>query len=185
MSLETVIQRVLDKGTAEKTEAVDAAKKEMEKLLRETREKGQQDISTRLDEARRAAERLRVQETARAELESRKIVLTAQKELLDTVRTEVLRRLGSPETGSEFVRTLLAKSETDWRIGKVFCSPADEKQVRQIVGSRFGGTMDCIGGVVIESDDGTRRIDLRFETLLQDIWEDSVKELADILWPRH
>jgi len=35
---------------------------------------------------------------------------------------------------------------------------------------------------VIESDDGTRRIDLRYESLLQDIWEDSVKGLADLLW---
>ncbi len=57
--------------------------------------------------------------------------------------------------------------------------------MRSAVEPRFGGTIECSGGIVVESDDGMRRVDLRFETLLQDIWEDSVREIAEILWPRH
>jgi V/A-type H+-transporting ATPase subunit E len=51
------------------------------------------------------------------------------------------------------------------------------------VGKNFGGTIECVGGVVIESADGSRRIDLRFETILADIWRDSIKEVAEVLWP--
>jgi len=184
MSLEALVQSILDKGTAEKSEIIGAARKEMEKLLQEAREKGQQDISRKLDDARKAAERLKVQETARSELESRKTVLIAQKEVLDAVKTEVLKRLSSPEVRSELLEALLDKHKEDWQSGKVYCGEMDQKQVKSIVGSRFGGTIECSGGVVIESEDRANKVDLRFETLLDDIWEDSVKELADLLWPR-
>ncbi len=184
MSLEAVIQSILDKGAAEKNEIIGTARKEKEKLLKELKEKGQQDISEKLGEAGNVAERLKVQETARAELESRKIVLAAQKEVLDTVRTEVLRRLASPEIRTSLLKELLEKHKDEWRTGKVYCNENDQKTVKSVVGSRFEGTVDCAGGIVIESEDKTMRIDLRFETLLQDLWEDSVKELAELLWQK-
>ncbi|MGQ0796359.1 MAG: hypothetical protein ACT4OI_00620 [Methanobacteriota archaeon] len=55
--------------------------------------------------------------------------------------------------------------------------------MRRLVGSRYAGTIECAGGLLIESADGTRRVDLRFESLLRDVWHDSVKEVAEILWP--
>lgn len=42
--------------------------------------------------------------------------------------------------------------------------------------------LDCIGGFVIESEDGSRRIDLTYDTFLEDLWEDTVKEVANVLW---
>src|SRR2546425_874884 len=59
----------------------------------------------------------------------------------------------------------------------------DEAVVRKIVGDSFAGTVECAGGVVIESADETRRVDLRYETLLRDVWDDAVKEVAETLWP--
>jgi V/A-type H+-transporting ATPase subunit E len=183
MSLDAVIKRILDRGRSEADAVIDAAKKDMEKSLQLARENGQQDISHMIAEARRAAEKLRLQESARAELEARKVVLGSQKEVLDSVRAEVLGRLADRGTKAAILQTLLDIHRADWRSGKVFCNAEDRDSVKDVVGSKFGGTIGCAGGIVIESDDGTIRIDLRFETILQDIWEDSVKELADILWP--
>ena len=183
MSLDAVIERILDRGRSEADAGVDAARNDMAKSLQLAREKGQQDVSRRIAEARKAAEKLRLQESARAELEARKVVLGSQKEVLDTVRAETLRKLADRRTKEAILRILLGSHSADWRSGKVFCNAEDRVLVRDIVGSKLGGTIECAGGIVIESDDGTRRIDLRFETLLQDIWEDTVKELADILWP--
>jgi V/A-type H+-transporting ATPase subunit E len=184
MSLEAVVQRILEHGTAEALAIVEAARAETDGGLREIKEKGQRDVGQRVADGRKAAERLRVQETARAELASRKIVLASQKEILDMVKTEALRFLGSPENRREILDTLLEKHGKEWRSGKVYCTAEDRQLVQDAVGARFGGTIECSGGIVIESEDETRRIDLRSETILQDIWEDSVKELADILWPK-
>jgi V/A-type H+-transporting ATPase subunit E len=184
MSLEAVVQRILEHGAAEARAIADAARAETDGRLREIKKRGQRDMAQRVADGRRAAERVKVQETARAELASKKIVLASQKEILDAVKKEVLRYLGSSENKREILNTLLDKHQEDWRSGKVSCSAEDRQLVRDAVGVRFGGTIECSGGIVIESDDGTRRIDLRFETLLQDIWEDSVKEIAETLWPR-
>jgi len=185
MSLEAVIQRILEQGSAEARAVADAARKEMEGRLHEIQEKGQGDIAAKTADGRKATEKLRTQETARAELESRKIVLAGQRETLDAVRAEVLERVNARGIKEEILRSLLDSHKADWKNGKVFCNAADKDRVKSIVGSRFGGTIQCSGGLVIEFEDGTGRIDLRFEILLQDIWEDSVKEIAEMLWPRH
>jgi len=184
MSLEAVVQRILEQGTAEASAIVDAARADADGKLRAIREESQKDIAVRIADGKRAAERLRVQEAARAELASKKVVLASQKETLDAVRSEALRILGSSERKRGTLRTLLENHREEWRSGKVFCSEDDRQSVTDAVRTRFGGTIDCSGGIVIESEDGTRRFDLRFETILQDIWEDTVKELAEILWPR-
>lgn len=185
MTLEPIIQRILDRGRAESEAVINAAKAEADSTLGRMREGGQENLSRKLNEAREAADKLRTQEIARAELEARKIFLASQRDVLEAVRVEALARLSSPKIKEEILRTLLDRSEADWKAGKVYSNTNDRELVRRIVGSRFGGTIDCAGGVIIESDDGASRIDLRFETLLQDIWEDSVKEIAEMLWPRH
>ena len=99
---------------------------------------------------------------------------------VETVGAGVQVALGASEG---LVQSLLRAHEEEWRNGKVYCNVRDADTVRSIVGKNFGGTIECVGGVVIESADGSRRIDLRFETILADIWRDSIKEVAEVLWP--
>jgi V/A-type H+-transporting ATPase subunit E len=93
---------------------------------------------------------------------------------------ERLPRLGESE---DLLRSLLKSHAAVWKDGKVYSNVRDADTVRSIVGARFAGTIECVGGVVIESADGSRRTDLQFETLLADVWRDSIKEVAEVLWP--
>src|SRR5207245_11515500 len=88
-----------------------------------------------------------MQELARAELESRKIVLAAQKEALDKVYDGALERLGRLSDNADILRRLLKANEWEWRSGgKVYCSPRDAAVVRKIVGDSVAGTVGCAGG---------------------------------------
>ena len=98
--------------------------------------------------------------------------------------TKVLEKLVVLEDGAAILQSLLKANAGDWRTGKVYCNEKDANAVRAVVGTSFGGTIDCVGGIVIESGDGTHRIDLRYETLLADLWRDSIREVAEVLWPR-
>jgi len=184
MSLESAVQAILEKGKVEADRILEEARAERERMLSaraSTSAKTLADVEAR---ARQEAERKRVQALARAELEARKIVLAAQKEALDGVSAKTLERLGGLTENADFLRGLLKANESEWRSGgKVYCSPRDEPVVRKIVGSAFGGMIDCAGGVVIESADGTRRVDVRYESILRDVWNDAVKEVAETLWP--
>jgi len=183
MGLETVIDQVLDRGRAEADEIRNAAGTDRERLLQEERAEGAKVIAGREQEARVAADRARIQDLARAELESKKTVLAAQKEILDEVYAGALQGLASMPEREALVRTMLTAHASEWRTGRVFASPRDAETVRSVVGTNFAGTIDSVGGVVIESADGTRRTDLRFEALFSEVWRDSIREVAEILWP--
>jgi V/A-type H+-transporting ATPase subunit E len=183
MGLEQVIEDVLTQGRSEAEEIRRATLAERERILADARAQGAKLLAQREKEAREAAERARIQTLARAELESKKVVLSAQKELLDQVYAAVLERLPRLGESENLLRALLQAHADEWKDGKVFSNARDADAVRSIVGPRFAGTIDCVGGVVIDSADGSRRTDLRFETLLAEVWRDSIKEVAEVLWP--
>src|SRR5438046_1206661 len=160
MGLETVIEDVLAQGRSEAEEIHRATVAERERILRDARAEGAKLLAQREQEGRQAAERLRIQALARAELESKKIVLSAQKELLDQVYSSVLEKLPRLPESEGLLRTLLQSHAEEWRNGKVYCNARDADLVRSIVGKNFGGTIECVGGVVIDNAEGTRRLDL-------------------------
>src|SRR5438046_1777355 len=147
MGLETVIEDVLAQGRSEAEEIHRATVAERERILRDARAEGAKLLAQREQEGRQAAERLRVQALARAELESKKIVLSAQKELLDEVYAKVLDRLGRMEESRDWLAALLRANTEEWRKGKVYSNARDAETVRSIVGANFAGTIDCVGGV--------------------------------------
>jgi len=183
MGLETVIEEVLARGRAEAEEIRRAAAAECEKILQEARAEGAKLLAGREQEARLAVERARTQALARAELESKKIVLAAQKEVLDEVYAKALQQLATLGDRAVIIRALLEANASEWRSGKVYASPRDAEIVRAVVGASYAGTIDSVGGIVVESADGTRRTDLRFEALFADVWRESIREVAEILWP--
>ncbi len=182
MGLETVLERIRDSGRGEAAAIVAEARKERERLLGEARAEGAQLAGRREAEAREQAERRRVQDLARAELDAKKLVLGAQEDVLRAVRERVRQRLAaSGDPG--VLRTLLAKHAAEWRSGRVYANARDAAAVRGIVGGNFAGTVDCLGGVAIESADGSRRLDLTYDSILDDVWDDVVREVARTLWP--
>jgi len=185
MGLETVIEEILARGREEADAIRKSAEAERERILLEARAEGAKLLVAKEQEARVAAERARIQDLARAELESKRTILAAQKQVLDEVYSRALQRFESLPDRDAIVRALLNANASEWRAGKVYANPRDADTVRSIVGPNYAGTIEALGGVVIESADGTRKTDLRFETLFADVWRDSIREVAEILWPKH
>ncbi len=184
MTLDSVIQAIQAKGKAEVDAILAEAQAERERSLVEVRAESDKALAEAEVRADGAADRKRVQDLARAELEARKLVLAAQKEVLDDVYQRALARLGNLKENPEFLRLLLKANEAEWRGGgKVYSSARDEAAVKGLVGKAYAGHMDATGGLIIESADGSRRVDLRYESILRDVWNDSVREVAEVLWP--
>src|SRR2546426_6966126 len=174
MGLETVIEDVLARGRSEAEEIRRATSTERERTLHDARAEGAKLLDAREREARQAAERARVQALARAELESKRIVLSAQKELLDQVYAAVLEKLSRLADSGAILRSLLQSHAAEWRNGKVYCNEKDVDTVRSIVGQNFGGTIDCIGGGGIDSAGGGPPKGLPFEAPLADVGRGSL-----------
>lgn len=182
MGLEKVVEEVLASGEekrrqmlaeadAEAASLLDAAKAEVEAYKRDK----QQETWVRV-------ERMKAHELQAAELELRRLELGMHRELLDRVETLALERLaGMSRTDVEpLLRTLLQRHSMAG--GKVLSSQRDEPLVRTLTSLRYGGHVDCIGGVVIESADGTVREDRTFETILRERSEKALPRIAVALF---
>lgn len=182
MGLEAVLDRIRDTGKSEAAVIVAEARKERERLLEAARAEGKALRGRREAEARDQAERRRVQDLARGELDAKKLVLGAQEEVLRAVRERVRQRLAASSDAAA-LRKLLAANADEWRAGRVYSNARDAATVRGVVGERFAGTNESLGGLVIESADGRTRLDLTYDSILDDLWEDVLKEVAQTLWP--
>lgn len=182
MGLVALVERLRETGGQEAAEIVAAARAERDRLLADARAEGQRMRERREGEAREQAERRRIQDLARAELDAKKIVLAAQEEVIRAVRDRASARLAAAPN-PDALRKLLANHEADWRNGRVYANARDAAAVSKIVGRNFAGPVDCLGGVAIESADGTTRLDLTYDSILDDLWDDVVKEVSQTLWP--
>src|SRR3989442_10978917 len=147
MTLERAVEAILEQGKAEADRVLEEARNERQRMLSVVRSEAATALAETEKASRVEAERKRVQELARAELESRKIVLAAQKEALDKVYDGALARLGRLSDNAEILRSLLKANESEWRSGgQGDCSPRDEAAVRQLAGGSLARTTRGAGG---------------------------------------
>ncbi len=64
---------------------------------------------------------------------------------------------------------------------KVYSNKRDEAFISSLA-PIYGGNLDIIGGVVIESKDGALRYDLTYETLAREVFNNRMKEVSRILF---
>lgn len=180
MGLDKVVDNIRAEGRARANETVTAAKKEADAILADARRQADEIRNRRLGEGKANAEALLKREIANAELEARRLRLTAERELMSAIRTEVEQRLANlPEKTREgHLQTLVAQANVP--DGRVYVAAKDEKLARKL-GLNVVGTFDGLGGVIVESADGSTRENLRYETLLEEIWADSLPQVASKL----
>ncbi len=181
MSLERMIEEIRQQGQQESEEILDAARQERERMLSEVQTRGKELRSERLRQAEDQGTREEVREIARAELEARKALLQAQKEVLDEVRDAAAGRLRDLDSNDRLLESLVEQSREDLD-GLVRSNPRDVKTLQRLTGLPVQGDLDVIGGFVIEAEAGDRRIDLTYDTFLDGLWEQAVRDVADTLW---
>ncbi|MFQ6095494.1 MAG: V-type ATP synthase subunit E family protein [Thermoplasmata archaeon] len=183
MGLESVVKGILGAGRRESQEIISEGKKEAEKIISDAKKKGTEEMNRRVEEAEIDGEKKRVQDLARAELEVKRMVLESQKEILDVIYSKALERLRTLHSNDAILRNLLNSHSTDVKTGRVYSNEKDRWAVESIVGQNYAGTKTILGGVIIESMDGKSTVDLTYETLMEKVWEDSIREVAEVLWP--
>ncbi|MFB6167353.1 MAG: V-type ATP synthase subunit E [Haloferacaceae archaeon] len=191
MSLETVVEDIREEAREEAA----AIREEGEARAEEIISEAEADAERIHEEARREAEqqieREREQAVSSAKLEAKQDRLEARRDALQEVRAAVEERVASMagERREELTRALLANAaeEFEGADASVYCRPDDEALVSGLVdefdGLAHAGETDCLGGVIVESEASRVRVDNTFDSVLDDVWEDSLKDVSDRLFP--
>lgn len=180
MGLDKVVDNIRSEGRSQAASIVDAAKKEADAILADAKRQASEITARRQTEGSAAADAHLKREVASADLEARRLRLTAERELVASIRSEVEKRLSAlpADKREAHLKQLVAKANVSG--GKVWVAKQDEASARKL-GLDVAGTFDGLGGVIVESPDGATRENLRYETLLDEIWQASLPQVASKL----
>ncbi len=180
MGLESVKEEILRQAKEQETAAIAEARREANKLTRETEKKIEEMKVKSEAETKKIIDVMKKQALASAELESKKMVLEAKKHVIDGVFTEIKRKLENlDEKKREYlIKALLEKTKKELDIEYVYCNKKDARFLKGINPE----PINIIGGVLAENKEKTIRVDYSFETLLENIKEAEMQSINKILF---
>ena len=190
MSLDTVVEDIRDDARTRAEEIREDAEERAEEIVAEAEAEAEELLADREAAVERQIEQEREQALSSAKLEAKQARLEARRDVLEEVREETETAVAelSGDRREALTRALLedAAAEFDTDELVVYGRGDDESLVRELVsdyeGYEYGGETDCLGGVVVESDVSRVRVDNTFDSVLADVWEDSLKELSERLF---
>jgi V/A-type H+-transporting ATPase subunit E len=184
MAMEEVAKDILDKASKEADLRIQAAENERAKIL--------QEADLKIENMRKAEEkelqdnlaRMRRQEVSSAELEAKKIVLNKRKEILNKTFEETLSELTnmSPHDKSALYKKILTDEKKTIHRPKVFCPKGEADLLAGLRGCECLTEMDMSPGLILENEDGSVRLDYRFKTILETIWDRELKTVSNMLF---
>ncbi|MEY7848981.1 V-type ATP synthase subunit E [Natrarchaeobius sp. A-rgal3] len=192
MSLDTVVEDIRDEararaenirseGETRAEEIVDAAEADADEIL----ESAEREVD-------REIEQLREQRLSSAKLEAKQQRLEARRDVLGDVREAVEDELATlGDEREQLTRELLDGASVEFEAGddvSVYGREGDADLIASILEDEayadyeYAGSYDCLGGVVVESEGSRVRVNNTFDSVLEDVWEDNLREISNRLF---
>ncbi len=180
MELEAVKEEVIRTAREQESALLAEARKEANKILRETEKKIEDMKEISEAETKRMIETIKRQELASAELENKKMVLEAKKQLIEAVFATARKKLEALEDKKRevYIKKLLEKAKEDINLTYVNCNERDAKFIKDFKIE----TVNISGGLIAENNERTIRVDYSFDTLLESIKESELQNINKLLF---
>ena len=191
MSLETVTDDIREVARARASEIRAEADERAESIVSDAEADAEEIRAEAEREVERQIEQEREQTLSSAKLEAKQARLEARRSVLADVREEVESAVGglSGDTREELTRALLDAAATEFQdvdSVRVYGRSADEALLESILadyeGFAYAGEYDCLGGVVVESDASRVRVNNTFDSVLEEVWEENLRDISDRLF---
>jgi V/A-type H+-transporting ATPase subunit E len=182
MGLEKVIEEIQKEGKEKIAGILQDAEKQAAQILK-TKQKIIEELSIKKkQEIEKQIESLKTQEESGVEIEAKKIRLNTEKEILDMTYQECLVALSSLPHEKIISSLLKSVKEELPEAAYIYSNKRDAPLVRSLSTLSYGGSIECLGGIVAENKDKTMKIDYRYEMIAEIVWDRSLKEIAEKLF---
>jgi len=191
MSLEQVRDDIEKTARARADEIRAAADERAEAIIAEAEADAEEIKATRAADVDTQIDEKREQALSGAKLEAKQQRLEARRDVLDEVRTEIEAVLVDldDERRETLTRSLIkaALAEFDDQASVVVHGRADDQALIEEIlseydGVSFGEPRECLGGVVVESESSRVRVNNTFDSVLESVWDEQLKELSSLLF---
>jgi V/A-type H+-transporting ATPase subunit E len=187
MSLDTVAEDIRDEARERREEIIAEAEQEADEIIAEAEQEADEIIAEAEQAVDREIDTERERQLSSATLEAKQERLEARREALDEAREAVENEVAAleGEDRRELTHELLADavaSFDDETAVEVYVRPEDRDLVAELCESfptaAVAGETDCLGGVVAESEASRVRIDNTFDSVLDTVWEDNLRDVS-------
>jgi V/A-type H+-transporting ATPase subunit E len=190
MSLDTVVADIREEARARADEIVAEAEAQADDIRSEAEADAETIRAERDREVEREIAQEREQQLSSAKLQAKQERLEARRDVLEEVREGVEAEIAGIEEGrEELTRALLedaAAEFDDEETVTVYGRAEDQALLESILadydGLEYAGETDCLGGVVVESDASRVRVKNTFDSVLEDVWEDHLRDVSERLF---
>jgi len=187
MSLEHVVDDIKDEARARAEEIRAEAEEDAEAIIAEAESDAEAIKDERAAEVDAQIEQEREQALSSANLEAKQQRLEARRDVLSEVREEVEAALVelSGDRRESLTEALIANAAAEFgddATVSVYGRSDDQDLIEDILadydGYTFGGERECLGGVVVESEGSRVRVNNTFDSVLDTVWDENLKELS-------
>jgi len=191
MSLEQVRDDIEKEARARADEIRTEADERAAEIISAAESDAEEIKATRADEVDAEIDQKREQALSGAKLEAKQQRLEARRDVLDDVREEIEDALVDLDDDKRetLTRSLIAAAadEFDGDDSVVVHGRADDQELIEEIlteyeGFSFGEPRACLGGVVVESETSRVRVNNTFDSVLESVWDDQLKELSTLLF---
>jgi V/A-type H+-transporting ATPase subunit E len=182
MGLDAIVEEIKAKGKAEAYKINQETSLEVSKIIADAQASATKIKAAKEDAVKKEIERLKQQELSSANLEVKKAKLNARKEILDAVyeeSKEMISKLAA-DKNQKILKSIIEKNQSG--NSKIYSRSKDKSIVTKMTKLEFAGEIDCIGGVVMENTDGSVVLDFKYDMILKNVSEQSLKQVSDILF---
>lgn len=187
MSLETVVEDIRDEARERAKEIRNDAESRADDVVAEAEADADDIVAAAEAEAEREVEREREQRLSSAKLEAKQMRLEARRDALADVRELAEEEIAAidGDDREELTRALLDDAADEFDDDpnvSVYGRGDDEALISDILddydGFEYAGEHDCLGGVVVESETSRVRVNNTFDSVIDDVWENNLKEIS-------
>jgi len=191
MTLETVVEDIKEQARARAEEITDEAEADAEEIRSEAEADAEEIREEILAEADRQIAQEREQKLSSAKLEAKQARLEARREVLQSVRQDVEQEIAdlSGDEREELTEALLTVAAEEFGSDasvSIYGRADDQELIEDLLAEydeyEYVGEYDCLGGVVAESDQSRVRVKNTFDSILDEVWEDNLREISDRLF---
>ncbi len=187
-SLEQAIDKILEKTEKEILSDLENSGSESKQTLDNASTKLEEEYDKILSDGRKEAEKIEKQIIGSSDLEARNKQLMALEEAVDNVFTKALGQIANTDRSGDYanlIKSLLDESTKILGTTNVYVlTNSKDKSIVESTLEQFPGaelsseTIDCLGGVIIKSKDGTMTFDNTIDARIERMKPLIRKEIA-------
>jgi V/A-type H+-transporting ATPase subunit E len=191
MSLDTVVEDIREQARARAEAIREEANEEADQLIAEAEADAEEIREETLVEADAQIDQEREQKISSAKLEAKQARLEARRDVLQSVRDDVEQAIVdlSGDDRRELTAALLdaaAEEFDDDATVEVYGRADDQALFEDLLaeydGFVYAGEYECLGGLVAESQQSRVRVKNTFDSILDEVWEDNLREISNRLF---